>query len=172
MPNNRLHAITAISATTAATTAAITAATLALAACNTSSMPAASPIGAPSTAMSGNVNLRAQLTGAAEVPVVAGNGTGTVDVSLNPNTNVATWTITYSGLTGLVTDAHFHGPAMAGQNAGAVVPITGSLQSPITGSARLSVAEAADLWAGKWYLNLHTGAHPNGEVRGQVVVRP
>ena len=122
--------------------------------------------------MSGNVNLSARLTGAAEVPVVVGNGTGTVEVSLNPNTNLATWTITYSGLTGLVTDAHFHGPAMVGQNAGAVVPITGSLQSPITGSARLSVTEAADLWAGKWYVNLHTGANPNGEVRGQVVVRP
>lgn len=147
-------------------------AALLLAACNTSSMPASTPMAATAPGMSGNVNLSARLSGAAEVPVVVGNGTGTVEVSLNPNTNLATWTITYSGLTGLLTDAHFHGPAMAGQNAGVVVPITGSLQSPITGSARLSVTEAGDLWAGKWYLNLHTGAHPNGEVRGQVVVRP
>lgn len=28
----------------------------------------------------------------------------------------------------------------------------------------------ADLMAGKWYVNLHTAANPNGEVRGQVAV--
>jgi hypothetical protein len=61
---------------------------------------------------------------------------------------------------------------MAGANAGVVVPITGPLVSPIKGSAVLTAAQAADLMAGKWYVNVHTAANPGGEVRGQVASAP
>ena len=80
------------------------------------------------------------------------------------------WTVNYSGLTGPATGAHFHGPAAISENAGVVVPLTGSLASPITGSATLTDAQAADLMAGKWYFNVHTAANPGGEIRGQVNV--
>ena len=80
--------------------------------------------------------------------------------------------MTYSGLTGPVTGGHFHGPALAGQNAGVVVPFAAGLVSPITGSATLTPTQVADLSAGKWYVNLHTAANPGGEIRGQVTVRP
>ena len=60
------------------------------------------------------------------------------------------------------------GRAAAGANAGVVVPFTGSLDSPISGSATLTDAQVADLKAGKWYVNLHTAASPGGEIRGQV----
>ena len=53
----------------------------------------------------------------------------------------------YSGLTGPVTGAHFHGPAPAGANAGVVVPFAGSLASPITGSKPLTAAQIAELKA-------------------------
>jgi len=53
--------------------------------------------------------------------------------------------------------------------AGVEVPITGDLTSPITGSASVTDAQAADLRAGKWYVNVHTAANPGGEIRGQVV---
>ena len=43
-----------------------------------------------------------------------------------------------------------------------------ALASLITGSATLTDVQAADLMAGKWYFNLHTAAHPGGEIRGQV----
>ena len=33
----------------------------------------------------------------------------------------------------------------------------------------LTQAQAADLMAGRWYLNIHTAANPGGEIRGQVV---
>jgi hypothetical protein len=46
---------------------------------------------------------------------------------------------------------------------------SGSVESPIKGSATLTPAQVADLMAGKWYVNLHTAASPGGEVRGQVM---
>jgi hypothetical protein len=61
---------------------------------------------------------------------------------------------------------------MPGENAGVVVPMTGSLTSPIRGKATLTAAQAADLMAGKWYVNLHTAANPNGEIRGQFPAPP
>ena len=62
----------------------------------------------------------------------------------------------------------FHGPAAAGAYAGVALGFTGSVESPIKGSATLTPAQASDLLAGKWYVNLHTAANPGGEVRGQV----
>lgn len=124
------------------------------------------PMASTTTAMS------AQLSGASEVPAVATEATGNVVASWNPGSNVLKWTITHAGLSGPVTGAHFHGPAMAGQNAAVVVPIGAPLASPITGSTTLTPGQAADLNAGGWYVNLHTAANPNGEIRGQVGVRP
>ena len=108
------------------------------------------------------------LTGAAEVPANVSSGSGVVTTRLDKSTRVLTWTVTYSGLTGPVTAGHFHGPALPGSNAGVVVPFTGSTASPIQGSATLTEAQVVDLAAGKWYANLHTAAHPGGEIRGQV----
>ncbi len=122
--------------------------------------------------MSGNkMSMKNQLTGAQEVPAVATSGTGTVDTWFDKSTNVLTWTVTYSGMSGPVTAGHFHGPAAAGANAGVVVPFTGDMASPISGKATLTAAQAADLMAGRWYANLHTAKHPGGEIRGQVTGR-
>jgi hypothetical protein len=41
--------------------------------------------------------------------------------------------------------------------------------SPLSGSSRIDDDKAADLLAGKWYVNIHTAANPNGEIRGQVM---
>ena len=116
--------------------------------------------------------LTARLAGSSEVPAVTTEATGTVEATLTTGTNVLSWKVTYSGLSGPATAAHFHGPAMPGQNAGVVVPITGPLTSPIVGSVTLTPGQVADLRGGRWYVNLHTAANPNGEARGQVGVRP
>ena len=115
---------------------------------------------------SDTMSMKNQLTGAQEVPPVATGGTGTADTTFDKSTNVLTWTVTYSGLSGPVTAGHLHGPAMPGANAGVVVPFTGDLSSPIRGKATLTAAQAADLTAGRWYVNLHTAKHPVGEIRG------
>lgn len=121
--------------------------------------------------MSGPAVMTARLSGTSEVPATTSDGTGMVEATLNRQTSELSWTVSYSGLSGPVTAAHFHGPAMPGQNAGVVMPLAGSMTSPIKGSAMLSAAQLADLTAGKWYVNLHTAANPNGEIRGQVTMR-
>ena len=116
--------------------------------------------------------LSARLSGTSEVPAVMTDATGIVEASLGSGSSVPTWKIAYSGLSGPATGAHFHGPALAGQNAGVVVPIHAPLASPISGSATLPPAQAADLSAGRWHVNLRTAAHSNGDVRGQMGVGP
>ena len=110
--------------------------------------------------------MSAKLSGATQVPPNSSSGSGTAAIKLDGD--ILSWTIVYSGLTGPVTGAHFHGPAPAGVNASVVVPFAGSLGSPITGSKQLTAAQIAQLKSGLWYLNLHTAANPGGEIRGQV----
>jgi len=103
-----------------------------------------------------------------EVPANTSAGTGTADVDYDAATKKLTWKLNYSGLTGPATAAHFHGPAEAGKNAGVKVPIANATSSPAEGSATLTDEQAADLMAGKYYVNVHTAANPGGEIRGQV----
>jgi hypothetical protein len=108
------------------------------------------------------------LDGKSEVPATTSTATGTADVDYDAATKKLTWKLTYSGLTGPATAAHFHGPAEAGKNAGVKVPIANATSSPAEGSATLTDEQAADLLAGKYYINVHTAANPGGEIRGQV----
>jgi hypothetical protein len=95
-----------------------------------------------------------------------GKGTGTF--TYDPATKALTYNVTYDGLTGPAMAAHIHGPADPGANAPPVVPFA-TAASPITGTATLTDAQAADLAAGKWYVNIHTAANRGGEIRGQIV---
>lgn len=113
--------------------------------------------------------VKAQLDSQQEVPPVSSPGTGRLEGSLDKATNTLNWRITYSGLTGPATAGHFHGPASRGQNAGVVVPFANPA-SPIQGQRTLTAAQVEDLMAGRWYVNIHTAAHPAGEIRGQVMV--
>ncbi|MBX9646434.1 MAG: CHRD domain-containing protein [Xanthobacteraceae bacterium] len=112
--------------------------------------------------------MKAVLDGKSEVPANASAGTGTADIDYDPASKKLSWKLTYSGLSGAATAAHFHGPAEAGKNAGVAVAIPNATSSPAEGSATLTDAQAADLVAGKYYVNIHTAANPGGEIRGQV----
>ena len=114
------------------------------------------------------VSYKADMKGSSEVPPTDSKGTGTVTVTYDTASKKLIWKGTYMGLTGAATAAHFHGPAEVGKNAGVAVPIT-SATSPIDGTATLTDAQAADLAAGKWYINVHSAKFPNGEIRGQVI---
>jgi hypothetical protein len=120
-------------------------------------------------ALAESVAFKADLKAATEVPPVESKGAGTLTATYDTASKSLSYTVNYSGLTGDATAAHFHGPATAGQNAGVVVPVTGSAASPIKGTATLNDAQAADLMAERWYFNIHTAANKGGEIRGQVV---
>jgi CHRD domain-containing protein len=111
---------------------------------------------------------KATLDGKSEVPATASTATGSADLDYDAASKKLSWKVTYSGLTGPATAAHFHGPAEGGKNAGVAVAIPNAGSSPVEGSATLTDAQAADLAAGNYYINIHTAANPGGEIRGQV----
>ena len=121
-----------------------------------------------SPALAETLHFKATLSGPAETPPTDSKGTGTVDATYDGATKTLAWTIDYSGLTGPAIAAHVHGPAAAGTAAPIEVPLTGSLDSPIKGSATLTDAQAKDLTSGMMYFNIHTAAHKPGELRGQM----
>ena len=110
---------------------------------------------------------KAPMTAQAEVPPNASGGNGVIEATFDPATKKLDWKGTYTGLSGPVTAAHFHGPAETGANAGVVVPV--DAKSPtFSGTATLTDAQASDLMAGKWYFNVHTEKNKGGEIRGQL----
>ncbi|MCA6117726.1 CHRD domain-containing protein [Bradyrhizobium sp. WSM 1738] len=112
--------------------------------------------------------MKATLDGKSQVPPNTSTATGTADIDYDPASKKLSWKLSYSGLSGPATAAHFHGPAEAGKNAGVAVAIPNAASSPVEGSATLTDAQAADLVAGRYYINIHTAANPGGEIRGQV----
>src|SRR3954453_10093750 len=111
--------------------------------------------------------MKATLDGKSQVPPNTSAATGTADLDYDAASKKLSWKLNYSGLSGPATAAHFHGPAEAGKNAGVAVAIPNTA-SGSEGSATLTDAQAADLVAGKYYVNIHTEANKGGEIRGQV----
>src|ERR1700759_2570057 len=77
---------------------------------------------------------KATLDGKSEVPATTSTGTGTADIDYDPATKKLSWKLTYTGLSGPATAAHFHGPAAAGENAKVSVAIPGATSTPAEGS--------------------------------------
>lgn len=110
-------------------------------------------------------------TGAQEVPAVSTTATGTITGTYDSTTNKLNYTITWANLSGAPNLMHFHGAALPGVAAGVQIGINGfqtSATGTVSGIADLNQTQEADLFAGKWYYNIHTAAHTGGEIRGQI----
>jgi len=120
-----------------------------------------------SPAMADIVKYKATLDGSQQSPPVTTKGKGTATFTFDTAKKKLSWNVKYSGLSGPATAAHIHGPAAKGENADPVIPFK-KVKSPIKGAATLTDAQAADLEAGKYYVNVHTKANAGGEIRGQI----
>jgi hypothetical protein len=120
-----------------------------------------------SPALAQNVNFKATLAGDEEVPPVQTAGKGELTATFDQASKRLNWKGSYAGLSGPATAAHFHA-AEKGKNGGVAVPISPAA-SPMEGSATLNDQQAADLMAGRWYVNVHTEANKAGELRGQMM---
>ena len=110
--------------------------------------------------------LKARLDGA-QAGVPSSPGDGSAFMTYDDASGLLSWTVNYRGLTSPANAAHIHGPAAPGVVAAIVVPFT-LTASPITGSATITPAQAADMLAGLWYVNIHSNNFPGGEIRGQI----
>jgi len=122
---------------------------------------------AAAPALAETLQFKAHLTGRGEVPANDTGGKGDLVAQVDTNTHVLTYKVTYKGLTGPATMAHFHGPAKAGADAPPIIAVEDPA-SPISGHATVTDAQISELEKGLWYFNVHTAANPDGELRGQV----
>ncbi len=110
------------------------------------------------------------LGGEQEVPPQSSAGTAQGSLSVNLATGEVSGDLTVSGIT--PTAAHIH-DAFAGANGDVLIGLD---QDPgdaglftVPAGALLDAAGVDRLLAGGLYLNVHTAAHPDGEIRGQIL---
>ncbi len=116
------------------------------------------------------LSVSTSLSGVAEVPPNASVASGSVLGTFNPITNQLNLSITFSGLAANATGAHIH-KAIAGVNGPVQIGFSGvpsALSGTLNYSGILTSAQATDLLAGLYYVNIHSSSFPGGEIRGQL----
>lgn len=110
------------------------------------------------------------LSPASEVPAV-NNSSGSAIGALSLEGSNLNYYVTFSGLSGPATAAHFHASATPTNNAGVMIPLSppAATSGVIAGSVQLSLAQITNFLSGLCYMNIHTALNPGGEIRGQVV---
>src|SRR5690348_17302257 len=124
--------------------------------------PGPSPL--PSTTTSSPSNV--VLTGRQEVSPVNAAATGTGAISVLMDKSIS-GSVTTSGISG--TAAHVH-MAPAGQNGPVIVSLTRTADNvwSVPPGMRLTDAQYDAFKQGNLYVNVHSAANPNGEIRGQM----
>jgi len=117
------------------------------------------------------------LTGAQEVPPVTTNASGYTDIYVHPfkcpaatspsNCYNPVGSVSVAGLT--PTAVHIH-QAAPGQNGPVIVPLVrvSDTMWVVPSGANINQGQYEAWWAGNTYVNVHTAANPNGEIRGQL----
>src|SRR6185312_107906 len=110
-------------------------------------------------------SMNVKLSGDQEVPAVKSSGSGSGSITINDDGSVS-GSVTASGFT--PTAAHIH-EGKAGANGKVIVPFTkeGDKFSAPAG-AKLTAEQMKAFKDGDLYVNIHSAAHPGGEVRAQL----
>jgi hypothetical protein len=120
------------------------------------------------TASATTTDLTATLDKTQETPATTSAATGTATLKYDDTTHKLTGTLTYSGASGAVTAGHVHS-GECGEAGPVAVTLGTALTSPITIDVDIPDADQDNVLCGGLYLNLHTDANPNGEIRGQIL---
>lgn len=116
-----------------------------------------------------NPVIHVQLSNDEVLPAVDSDATGEGDVTFNLLTGAVTGGVTLTGIT--ATLAHIH-RGFAGANGPVVVDFVQDAADPTRWNAvaggTLSADDIDNLLAGALYVNVHSAAHPTGEIRGQL----
>ncbi|MEO5572437.1 MAG: CHRD domain-containing protein [Bacteroidia bacterium] len=114
-----------------------------------------------------DVQYIANLDGAQETPPVTTNAFGIGTFALSKHNGKLLIRVVVDGMSGMIMGAHLHMGAV-----GVSGPVVVDLTSNISGNTVIASIDPTlilpDLIAGNIYLNLHTAANPNGEIRGQL----
>jgi hypothetical protein len=113
--------------------------------------------------------LYVSMTGMQEVPTGDPDGNGTVEIRVTPATGSLCWNL-YARAIGPATAAHIHrGPAgAAGPPVLALTTPDANGRSQGCASVDQQLARQMVLAAQDFYVNVHTEAHPQGAIRGQL----
>jgi len=119
------------------------------------------------------VNNNIIINAAQEVPVNPSTATGKMTAQYNMETNILTYTVTFSGLTGNASAAHIHGLGEPGFNAPVLQTFAGFPAAPqgaYSGSLFVDgvAIKEENILNGRFYVNIHTAMYPGGEIRGQI----
>jgi len=114
-----------------------------------------------------NVIFKATINGSSEVPANASTATGTATLTFNKDTKVFNVVVNFSGVT--ATASHIH-KGETGVSGSVAFGFTSPITSPINyTSVALDAAQETDLFANLYYVNIHSTAYPEGEIRGQLI---
>ncbi len=107
-----------------------------------------------------------KLSGSEEVPAVATSASGQADIIVSPDKSVSGSVVT----TGIdATAAHIHLGA-PGKSGPIVLPLVKGKEHTwaVPAGSKLTDAQYQSYQAGELYVNVHSAAHKDGEIRGQI----
>ena len=116
-----------------------------------------------------DLKVETTLSGANENPLVSTNATGKFVGTLNQETRLLKFTLTFSGIT--PSAGHIHSGAV-GVNGPVIIPFPLLTTSPYSYEVVLTPAQVDLLKTNMLYTNLHTPVNPAGEIRGQLMIVP
>jgi hypothetical protein len=108
------------------------------------------------------------LSGANEVPPITSPMSGTATVTINPDRTVSV-KVTVKGMTATASHIHEGPPGTIGP---VIVPFTKTGDNTFASAegAKLTEAQYAAYKSGNLYINVHSAAHPVGEIRSPQLV--
>jgi hypothetical protein len=127
-------------------------------------------ISAPMVSYAGVKNFMTVINGSQETPPNASAAIGNGILTYDTSTKTLCYYFSFVGaLAGGEILAHIHGPAAPGVPAGIIIPLP--VGNPKTACLVNPAApfDKKDLFKNRYYVNIHSGGFPAGEIRGQIL---